>query len=57
MLMDEKAAAAYLGVSVALMRKWRQLGQGGPVWCHMGRLVRYAPVDLDAYIAECRVLT
>ena len=40
-LLDEQAAAAMIGCSAALMRKWRRLRQG-PRYCKVGRLVRYA---------------
>lgn len=48
-LVDEKAAGEYLGVSVALMRKMRSVGNG-PAFCRIGRLVRYQQSDLAAFI-------
>ena len=48
MLLDEKGAAAYLGCSVGLMRKWR-LFDSGPAFCKLGRLVRYRQEDLVAF--------
>ena len=48
-LLDEKAAARYLGVSVGLLRKWRYEGQP-PATVRLGRLVRYDKGVLDALI-------
>jgi len=55
MLLTEKGAAAHLGCSVGLLRKWRLLG-GGPAYCRLGRLVRYSEVDLQAFIESNRVV-
>jgi hypothetical protein len=53
-LLDERAAAQILNCSVALMRKWRRIGEG-PVHHKVGpRIVRYAAADLQAFIAGCR---
>lgn len=48
-LLDEKQAASYLHLSVALLRKWRTYGDG-PAFVKIGRLVRYRQLDLDAYV-------
>lgn len=54
-LLDERAAAAYLGVSVGLMRRWRLLKQG-PTYRKLGdRLVRYGLEDLHAFVNEGRI--
>ena len=53
---DERRAAALLGCSIALMRKWRLFGEG-PAYCKIGRLVRYRQEDLAAFLAEHRVST
>ena len=54
MLLDERAAAEYLGCSVGMMRKWRLFGEG-PAYCKLGRLVRYSQADLNTFIEENRV--
>ncbi|WP_025322238.1 helix-turn-helix transcriptional regulator [Deferrisoma camini] len=51
-LMNEKEAAAYLGLSVRTLQAWRQKGIG-PAWKKLGRAVRYALSDLDAFLEEC----
>lgn len=53
-LLDERAAAQTLGCSTALLRKMR-LFKTGPAYCKIGRLVRYAPHELQAYIAANRI--
>ena len=53
-LLDERAAARFLGCSAALMRKMRLFGNG-PVYCKIGRLVRYPMGELQAFIAAKRV--
>lgn len=45
----EQEAAAFLSISVALLRKWRRLG-GGPRHTYLGRLVRYRMGDLRRYL-------
>jgi predicted DNA-binding transcriptional regulator AlpA len=52
-LLDERQAAALLGVSVALMRKLRRHGNP-PIVTRISRLVRYAEADLLAFIAANR---
>ena len=53
-LIDERDAAKALCCSVAALRKWRLLGRG-PVYCRVGRLVRYAEADLADYLNANRV--
>jgi hypothetical protein len=53
-LLNEKQASQYLCCSVAALRKWRLLGKG-PTYCKIGRLVRYADVDLSEYLDANRV--
>lgn len=48
-LLDQKAAAAYLGCKEQTLACWRVM-KIGPRWVKIGRLVRYAKADLDAYI-------
>jgi hypothetical protein len=52
-MFNEKEAAQAMGCSVALMRKMRLYGTG-PSFYKLGRLVRYAPADLLAFIGSCR---
>lgn len=54
-LMDERQAASFLGCSVGLMRKWRLFGHG-PVFCRLGRLVRYRHEDLAAFVEAKKVV-
>lgn len=50
-LLSASEAALLLGVSEALLRKWRARHQG-PRYRKMGRRVLYQLRDLDAYIAS-----
>lgn len=43
-------AAQYLSSSVSTLAKRRIYG-GGPSYCRIGRAVRYAKADLDAFMA------
>lgn len=47
--LDEKVASKRLGVSVALMRKWRRMG-GGPRFCKFGSRVLYSEAEIGAFI-------
>lgn len=47
----EKAAAAYLGLSVRTLQAWRLRG-GGPEYVKLGAAVRYDRAALDRYISE-----
>jgi len=50
-MITERAAAAYLGVSVAALRRWRRLGRP-PAWARLGdKLVRYRVADLERFVA------
>jgi predicted DNA-binding transcriptional regulator AlpA len=49
-LLGEAEAARILGLSVKTLRRWRWAGQG-PGFRKLGRAVRYASSDLQAYIA------
>jgi hypothetical protein len=55
-LVDEGGAAAIIGCSVGLMRKWRRFGKG-PRYCKLGRLVRYKQADIDSFLEAHRVET
>jgi len=46
----ERDAAAYIGTSVAFLRKLRQEGRG-PDYVKLGRSVRYLIHALDAFLA------
>jgi hypothetical protein len=52
--LPEKPAATVLGVSVALLRKWRRTG-GGPLYVRLGKLVRYRLSDLQRFVDSCTV--
>lgn len=43
--------AAYLGISVSTVRRWRLTG-GGPRWVRIGTSVRYPLGDLEAFVAS-----
>ena len=51
---DTRAAAAYLGVASGTLRNLRSRGRG-PVFYRIGRSIVYRRVDLDAFLAACRV--
>jgi predicted DNA-binding transcriptional regulator AlpA len=53
--LDTVQAAAYLSITRKQLESWRSLGCG-PAYSKVGRLVRYAVADLDAWMAERRVL-
>ena len=55
-LLTEKQAATWLNCSVAALRKWRQNGQE-PVFCRIGRMIRYSIEDLRALVEGKRVTT
>jgi predicted site-specific integrase-resolvase len=52
-LVPETLAARLLGLSVKTLRRWRWAGKG-PAFRKIGRAVRYANSDLEAYIVEAR---
>ena len=49
-LLPTRQAAAELGLSPRTLERWRVLGTG-PVFRRLGRAVRYALVDLEAFAA------
>jgi hypothetical protein len=51
-LLDTAAAAQRLGVSDSLLAKARMNGTG-PRYRKFGRVVRYAPADLDHWAMAC----
>ena len=50
-LFDETEVALRLAISVKTLRNWRWLGFGPP-FVKVGRAVRYAAADLEAWIAQ-----
>ena len=48
-LLDQEAAAAYLGCRPQTLADWR-CKKIGPRWYKVGRLVKYAQAELDAYL-------
>lgn len=48
-LWDTDATSAFLGVPVQTLKNWRSSGDGPP-YVKVGRLVRYDPRALDAWI-------
>lgn len=51
-LIDEKAAAEHLGVTVRSMQTWRVNGKG-PKFVRISRTaVRYRPEDVKAWVEE-----
>ena len=56
-LLDEKQVAERLNVALPTLRNWRSLGRG-PNWCRIGaRAVRYAPSEIEKFIARGMVET
>lgn len=55
-LLDSKAVAQRLGVSVDTLRDWRYEGRG-PAFLKLGhRTVRYRPSAIDAWLEEQEVV-
>ena len=55
-LLDERDAARYLNVSRVTLRRSRCYGKpDGPAFIRMGRTIRYAAADLQAFIEKRRV--
>lgn len=52
-LLTEAETARLLGVSPRTLRHWRRAGRG-PVHVRLGGMVRYAPPDVEAFIAQGR---
>ena len=48
-LLNDHEVAARVGVSVATVRRWRQLGTG-PLYLKIGALVRYRPQDIHDWL-------
>jgi hypothetical protein len=54
-LLTDKEAAAELGVSVSLLRKWRSRRNEGPGFYRLGRLIRYSRPALRDFLESCRI--
>lgn len=54
-LLDNEAAARFLGVSETTLPRWRWAGTG-PAYLKVGRSVRYRRADLEAYLETRAVL-
>lgn len=53
-LIDEGAVARQLDIETKTLQAWRCRG-GGPPFIKVGRLVRYRPEDVEAWIESRRV--
>lgn len=53
-LLDEKAVATILNVSVATLRRWRML-RVGPDFIRVGGHVRYRNSTVEDYVTSCSV--
>ena len=47
--LNEAQAANFLNLSIRTLQAWRVRG-GGPVFCRLGRCVRYRQRDLEAFL-------
>lgn len=56
LLLSTPKAAEYMDLSPRTLETWRGLGRG-PRFRKVGRLVRYDPVDLDAFLDASYVET
>ncbi len=52
-LIDEREAAARLGLKVATLRRWRWAGKP-PRFLKIGAAVRYHPAEIAAFIGAAR---
>lgn len=55
-LLSTPKAAEYMGLSHRTLETWRRDGKG-PRYRKVGRLVRYDPTDLDAFLDSVYVET
>jgi hypothetical protein len=47
----EREAAAYMGISVATLRRWRTLGSNrGPAFARVGRMIMYSIPELENHM-------
>jgi excisionase family DNA binding protein len=55
MMLDVKAAAALLGISIGML--YSLAAPNGPIPCQrIGRTVRFDPADIEAYKQSCRCM-
>lgn len=52
-LLSAKQLAHILQISLDTLARWRTTGEG-PAFHHVGRYVRYSPVDVNAWLAARR---
>ncbi len=50
-LLTEQKTAEALNCTVAALRRWRR-ERRGPRFVKLGRLIRYNPADLEAYVEQ-----
>jgi predicted DNA-binding transcriptional regulator AlpA len=53
-LLREQEVAAWLNISPKTLRNLRWSGTGGPPFRVIGRLVRYSPDEVDAWLDRAR---
>ena len=53
-LLTAEAVATITGLSIDTLAQWRSQKRGIP-YLKVGRVVRYDPVDVQAYLEGCRV--
>jgi excisionase family DNA binding protein len=51
-LLTEAQSAAYLGISLSTIRRWRKQSGTGPAYFRVGDCLRYHKSELDKFIAE-----
>ena len=49
-LLNTRETAAYLGLGVSTVHKWRSIKSNGPPFLKLGRRVLYRRADLDAWL-------
>jgi predicted DNA-binding transcriptional regulator AlpA len=52
LLLDERGAAAMLGMTPRTLQEWRRVGSGPPYVRISSRCVRYRVADLESWAAE-----
>lgn len=50
--LNERQLCGQLGIAAVTARKWRARGEGPP-FAKLGRLVRYAREDVEAWLRAC----
>ena len=54
-LLDQKAAAEFLGIAPKTLAEWRSQGKRSLAFVRVGRAIRYEPAALLAFIERRRV--